>query len=92
VLALPFFITTLRDQAKMPVSRELPASIVLAAVFFIAILATLGVALVALFRRGDHGDTLLRALTIRVGLSVLFFLLLLLGWYLGILEPHGLGS
>ena len=76
----------------MPVSRELPASIVLAAVFFIAILATLGVALVALFRRGDHGDTLLRALTIRVGLSVLFFLLLLLGWYLGILEPHGLGS
>ena len=76
----------------MPVSRELPASIVLAAVFFIAILATLGVALVALFRRSDHGDTLLRALTIRVGLSVLFFVLLLLGWYLGILEPHGLGS
>jgi len=76
----------------MPARRELPASIVLAALFFIAILATLGVALVALFRRGDHGDTLLRALTIRVGLSVLFFLLLLLGWYLGILEPHGLGS
>ena len=63
-----------------------------AAIFFVAILATLGLALVALFRRGDHGETLVRALTIRVGLSVLFFLLLLLGWYLGILEPHGLGS
>ncbi|HSC16569.1 MAG TPA: DUF2909 family protein [Gammaproteobacteria bacterium] len=63
-----------------------------AAIFFVAILATLGVALVALFRRGDHGETLVRALTIRVGLSVLFFLLLLLGWYLGVLEPHGLGS
>ena len=63
----------------------------IATIFFVAILASLGVALVAMFRRGDHGDTLLRALTIRVGLSVLFFLLLLLGWYLGILEPHGLG-
>ena len=62
----------------------------IATIFFVAILASLGVALVAMFRRGDHGDTLLRALTIRVGLSVLFFLLLLLGWWLGILEPHGL--
>ena len=63
----------------------------IAAIFFVAILATLGVALVALFRPGDHSGTLLRALTIRVSLSVLFFLLLMLGWYLGILEPHGLG-
>jgi hypothetical protein len=65
---------------------------VVAAILFVAILAALGVALVALLRRGDHGATLLRALTIRISLSVLFFLLLLLGWYLGILEPHGLGS
>ena len=63
-----------------------------AAIFFVAILATLGLALVALLRRGDQGETLVRALTIRVGLSVLFFLLLLLGWYLGILQPHGLGG
>ena len=60
--------------------------------FFVAILASLGVALLALFRRGDHSQTLLRALTIRVSLSVLFFLLLMLGWYLGWLEPHGLGG
>lgn len=64
----------------------------IAAIFFVAILASLGLALVALFRRGRSGETLLRALTLRVGLSVLFFLLLLLGWYLGILEPHGLGG
>ena len=61
------------------------------ALFFIAILASLGLALVALFKRDDRSQTLLRALTVRVSLSVLFFLLLLLGWYLGILEPHGLG-
>jgi hypothetical protein len=47
--------------------------------------------LVALLRRQSNEQTLLRALTLRVGLSVLFFLLLLLGWYLGVLEPHGLG-
>ena len=64
----------------------------IAAIFFVAILASLGVALVALFRPGNHSQTLLRALTVRVSLSVLFFLLLLLGWYLGILEPHGLGG
>jgi hypothetical protein len=65
---------------------------VVAALLFIAILASLVVALVALFKRGDHSQTLLRALTVRVSLSVLFFLLLMLGWYLGILEPHGLGD
>jgi hypothetical protein len=65
---------------------------VIAAIFFVAILASLGAALFALFRRGDHGQTMLRALTLRVSLSVLFFVLLLLGWYLGILEPHGLGD
>ena len=62
-----------------------------ATLFFAAILASLGIALVALFRRQPNEQTLLRALTIRVGLSVLFFVLLLLGWYLGVLEPHGLG-
>ena len=64
----------------------------IAALLFIAILASLGLALVALFKRGDHSQTLLRALTVRVSLSVFFFLLLMLGWYLGILEPHGLGG
>lgn len=63
----------------------------IAAILLIAILASLGVALVALFRRSGNPRTLLRALTVRVSLSVLFFLLLLLGWYLGVLEPHGLG-
>ena len=64
----------------------------IAAILIVAILASLGVALAALVRRGDHSQTLLNALTVRVSLSVLFFLLLLLGWYLGLLRPHGLGS
>mgnify|MGYP003332690121 FL=1 len=65
----------------------------IAVIFFAAILASLCVALYALFsRRGDSSQLMLRALTIRVSLSVLFFLLLMLGWYLGLLQPHGLGN
>lgn len=76
----------------MPATSSIEIAIVIPALFFIAMLASLGVGLVALFKRGDHSQTLLRALTVRVSLSVLFFLLLMLGWYLGIIEPHGLGG
>ena len=62
----------------------------IAIAFFAAMLATLGVALLA-FRRG-RPESLLRALTIRVGLSVLFFLLLMLAWWAGLIRPHGLGG
>lgn len=62
-----------------------------AALFFAAMLASLGVALFALLRRGDHSRSLLRALTVRVSLSVAFFLLLMLAWASGLVEPHGLG-
>jgi hypothetical protein len=62
-----------------------------AALFFAAMLASLGVALFALLRRGEHSRSLLRALTVRVSLSVAFFLLLMLAWASGLIEPHGLG-
>jgi hypothetical protein len=32
---------------------------------------------------------MIRALTVRIGLSVLAFLLLLLAWYTGLITPHG---
>ena len=62
----------------------------IAIVFFAAMLATLGVAVVA-FRRG-RSDSMLRALTLRVGVSVLFFVLLMLAWWAGWIRPHGLGG
>jgi hypothetical protein len=31
-------------------------------------------------------------LTLRVGLSVLFFVLLMLAWWAGWIRPHGLGG
>ena len=63
-----------------------------AVLFFLAILASLAVALAALLRKGDRSKQLLNALTLRVSLSVLFFVLLLLAWYLGWIQPHGLGE
>ena len=62
----------------------------IAIAFFAAMLVALGVALLA-FRRG-RSDSLLRALTLRVSLSVLFFVLLMLAWWAGWIRPHGLGG
>jgi heme/copper-type cytochrome/quinol oxidase subunit 3 len=53
-------------------------------------LACLGIAAIAL-SRGDS-KRLLSALTLRVALAVAFFLFLMLAWYLGWIEPHGLGE
>jgi predicted permease len=64
----------------------------IAVAFFVAMLACLGVALAALFRRGDHSRAMLNALTLRVSFSVLFFLLLMFGWWAGWFKPHGLGG
>lgn len=57
---------------------------------FAAIVVSLGVALKGLFRR-DHEspDRMVRALTVRIALSALAFLLLLLAWYAGLIAPHG---
>ena len=60
-------------------------------VVLVAIVVSLGSALVALSR--SHADPaqsrrLVRALTVRVALSVALFLMLLLAWRLGYLQPH----
>jgi hypothetical protein len=62
----------------------------IAIVFFAAMLAALLAAVLA-FRSG-RSDSVLRALTLRVGISVLFFALLMLAWWAGWIQPHGLGG
>ncbi|MEJ0037245.1 MAG: twin transmembrane helix small protein [Gammaproteobacteria bacterium] len=57
---------------------------------FIGILVSLGSALYQLSRHGGDSKKMVRALAIRVGLSIALFLLLMILWYLGIIEPHGL--
>jgi hypothetical protein len=57
---------------------------------FVAILASLGSALGFLLRSQGNSKRMLQALTLRVGLSVLLFVLLLVAWRIGLIQPHGL--
>jgi DUF2909 family protein len=55
------------------------------------IIASLGVGLFHLARGGaEDSAKLARALTLRIGVSLALFLLLMLAWYLGLITPHGL--
>ena len=55
----------------------------------LAIVLSLGSALVHLVRDKGESDKMARALTIRIGLSILLFVLLLVAWRLGWIQPHG---
>jgi hypothetical protein len=56
----------------------------------IGIIASMGSALYQLTRGGDSRK-MVRALTVRVALSVALFLVLLIAWRLGYIQPHGVG-
>ena len=58
-------------------------------VLLIAIFASLASALVLLFRKRGHESSMVRALTWRIALSVTLFLLLMAGYYFGIIPQHG---
>jgi cytochrome bd-type quinol oxidase subunit 2 len=53
----------------------------------LAIVLSLGSALVHLVRDKGESKKMARALTIRVGLSVLLFVLLMVAWWLGWIQP-----
>ena len=58
----------------------------------LAIVASLGSALFNLTRKTGDSRKLARDLTIRIGLSVALFILLMLAWHFGIIAPHGVAS
>ena len=59
-----------------------------------AIVASLGSALLHLSRGGrgneEESRKLSRALTVRIALSLVLFLLLMLAWRVGLIAPHGM--
>ncbi|MGA7537232.1 MAG: twin transmembrane helix small protein [Steroidobacteraceae bacterium] len=69
----------------MPVILEVVVLIALA-----AIVVSLGSALYHL-SRGTQQDSakLVRALTIRIALSLALFALIMIAWYAGLITPHG---
>lgn len=65
-----------------------------AVVIFIAILASLGSALFHLVKRGDeeHSRKTAQALTYRIGLSLVLFILLFVAYATGLFQPSGIGA
>lgn len=54
----------------------------------LAVLASLGSALFHLSSDQGNPDKMLRALKLRIGLSVLLFVMLFVAWYFGLISPH----
>jgi succinate dehydrogenase/fumarate reductase cytochrome b subunit len=67
-------------------------STILIIVFLAAIVYNLGAGLYFMMTDKGQTDRTLRALTRRIGLSVLLILLVILGIWLGIIKPHGVGQ
>ena len=55
----------------------------------IAIVASLGAALLFMVKDGGSSERTARALTIRIGVSIGLFMLLFVLWWAGLISPHG---
>lgn len=66
----------------------------IATVAFIAIIASLGTALFNLVRNKDpeHSRKTLRALTVRISLSLLLLIGLIVAYSAGVFQPQGIGA
>ena len=63
---------------------------ILIVLMLVAIVASLGSALFHLSRSGGDSRKMFRSLALRVGLSVGLFILLMIAWALGLIQPHGM--
>ena len=64
---------------------------VLIVVVLVAIVASLGSGLFHLVKGDGQSKRMVNALTVRIALSVLLFVLLFVAWKSGLIEPHGIG-
>ncbi|NNG12047.1 MAG: twin transmembrane helix small protein [Halobacteria archaeon] len=62
---------------------------IIVVLFLFAIIGSLGSGLYYLVRDKGSSDRTVRALTVRISLSVLLFVLLMLAYATGLLQPHG---
>jgi len=62
----------------------------LALIILLAIIISLGSALRYLVSDDGKPDRVVRALTWRIGMSVGLFVLLMVAWYFGLIQPHGI--
>jgi hypothetical protein len=62
---------------------------ILVIVLFLGIIVSMGSALFFLIKDKGQSTRTLRALTIRIGVSIALFALLFVLWALGLITPHG---
>lgn len=62
---------------------------ILIAIALIAVVVSLGQALFAMASGPQNSGRVLRALTVRISVSVALFIGLLVAWHFGLIEPHG---
>ena len=67
----------------------MPAKLVVVAIF-IGVLASLASALLYLVKDRGQSERAVKALTMRVGISIGLLCLLVLLWALGLIQPHGI--
>jgi hypothetical protein len=65
---------------------------ILVILILLTIVGSLFSGLFFLIRDKGASDRTVRALTVRISLSVLLFVLLLIGYASGLLQPHGVGG
>lgn len=63
---------------------------ILVVLALVGIVASLGSALFHLMTDKGQSKRMVRALTLRVGLSVALFIALMVAWALGLIQPHGI--
>ena len=64
---------------------------ILIVVVLVAIVVSLGSGLFHLVKDGGQSKRMVNALTVRIALSVLLFVLLFVAWKSGLIVPHGIG-
>ena len=62
---------------------------IIVVLFLFMIIGSLGSGLYYLVKDKGSSDRTVRALTVRISLSVLLFILLIIGYATGLLQPHG---
>jgi hypothetical protein len=65
---------------------------ILVVLVLLTIVGSLFSGLFFLIRDKGASDRTVRALTVRISLSVLLFVLLMIGFATGLLQPHGVGG
>ena len=64
---------------------------ILIVVVLVAIVVSLGSGLFHLVKDDGQSKRMVNALTVRIALSVLLFVLLFVAWKGGMIQPHGVG-